>query len=70
MQNVFAQADKDSSGKLSVNEFIIAMSELAQSEDEREMAKNEGFIEMMMASVDGDGNKTITLEELSKVTMS
>merc|ERR1712055_726984 len=43
------------------------MGELADTDDKREQAKNEGAVEMMMASVDGNGDKTITLEELIKL---
>merc|ERR1712055_876889 len=43
------------------------MGELADTDDKREQAKNEGVVEMMMASVDGNGDKTLTLEELIKL---
>ena len=67
VEKAFAKADKDSSGTLSVAEFKVAFEELAETDDDREQAKNEGFIQVMMASVDGNGGKTLTIEELIKL---
>merc|ERR1712142_168601 len=48
VEKIFAEADKDSSGTLSINEFMEAM-------------------KMIMAAVDGDGDKAITLDELKMI---
>merc|ERR1712106_1107587 len=67
VEQAFAKADKDSSRTLSVAEFKVAFMELADSDDKREKAKNEGVCEMIMGAVDGNGDQTITLEELMKL---
>ena len=64
IKKAFAKADKDENGKLSMNEFKAVMTELAEDEDERKQAQNEGFLEMILTAVDGDGDKMVTFEEL------
>merc|ERR1711971_874755 len=66
IKKAFAKADTDDNGKLSMTELKVAMLELADDED-RAMAKNEGCLEMVMAMVDGDGDKMLTCEELLKL---
>merc|ERR1712243_292116 len=67
VEKAFANADKDGSGTLSINQFMEAMQELAEDDDEKEDFKNKGMCEMVIAAVDGDGDKAVTLEELMKV---
>merc|ERR1711970_1706061 len=66
-EKAFAKADKDGSGTLSINEFMQAMQELSESDGELEDMKNKGLCECIIAAVDGDGAKAVTLEELFKV---
>merc|ERR1712179_525425 len=66
VEKAFAKADRDGSGTLSINEFMAAMQELSE-DDEKEDLKNKGLCEIIIASVDGDGDKAVTLEELMKV---
>merc|ERR1712243_144420 len=67
VEKAFANADKDGTGTLSINQFMEAMQELAEDDDEKEDFKNKGMCEMVIAAVDGDGDKAVTLEELMKV---
>merc|ERR1712002_557139 len=67
VEKAFAKADKDGSGTLSINEFMAAMQELSESDGELEDMKNKGLCECIIAAVDGDGDKAVTLEELFKV---
>merc|ERR1712002_301698 len=67
VEKAFANADKDGTGTLSINQFMEAMEELAEDDDEKEDFKNKGMCEMVIAAVDGDGDKAVTLEELMKV---
>merc|ERR1711892_975133 len=60
-------ADKDGNGKLSLNEFKVAMVELAEDDDDKAVAENNDAIEMLMSMVDGDGDKMVTCEELLKL---
>merc|ERR1719500_331052 len=60
----FANADTTEDGKLSMDEFKTAMTALADDDDSREKARNEGFLESMMAAVDRDGDRMVTSEEL------
>merc|ERR1711970_810730 len=66
VEKAFAKADKDGSGTLSINEFMAAMQELSP-EDEQEDLKNKGLCEIIISTIDGDGDKAVTLEELMKV---
>ena len=43
------------------------MQELSEDEDELKDMKNKGLCECIIAAVDGDGDKAVTLEELFKV---
>ena len=67
VEKAFANADKDGTGTLSINQFMEAMQVLAEDDDEKEDMKNKGLCEMIIAGVDGDGDKAVTLEELMKV---
>eukprot|EP00090_Calanus_glacialis_P027353 TRINITY_DN43090_c0_g1_i1.p1 TRINITY_DN43090_c0_g1~~TRINITY_DN43090_c0_g1_i1.p1 ORF type:complete len:232 (+),score=83.81 TRINITY_DN43090_c0_g1_i1:26-721(+) len=64
IEKAFAKADTDDNGKLSMDEFKAVMIELAEDEEEREQCKNEGFLDMVMMLVDGDGDKMLTCDEL------
>ena len=66
VEKAFANADKDGTGTLSINQFMEAMQELTE-DDEKEDYKNKGLCEIVIMSVDGDGDKAVTLEELMKV---
>ena len=66
VEKAFANADKDGTGTLSINQFMEAMQELTE-DDEKEDFKNKGLAEIVIMSVDGDGDKAVTLEELMKV---
>merc|ERR1719317_287798 len=66
VEKAFANADKDGTGTLSINQFMEAMQELTE-DDEKEDYKNKGLAEIVIMSVDGDGDKAVTLEELMKV---
>merc|ERR1712013_577879 len=66
VEKAFANADKDGTGTLSINQFMEAMQELTE-DDEKEDFKNKGLVEIVIMSVDGDGDKAVTLEELMKV---
>merc|ERR1712128_332989 len=67
VKNAFTKADKDGNGKLSLNEFKVAMVELAEDDDDKAVAENNDAIEMLMSMVDGDGDKMVTCEELLKL---
>merc|ERR1711892_491140 len=67
VKNAFTKADKDGNGKLSLNEFKVAMVELAEDDDDKAVAENNDAIEMLMSMVDGDGDKMLTCEELLKL---
>merc|ERR1712183_94870 len=63
VEKAFAKCDKDGNGKLTMNEFKAALLEIIQ-EEEREMVKDDAMMEMVMAVVDGDGDKMVSLKEL------
>merc|ERR1711892_1618131 len=67
VKTAFIKADKDGNGKLSLNEFKVAMVELAEDDDDKAVAENNDAIEMLMSMVDGDGDKMVTCEELLKL---
>merc|ERR1711892_1620637 len=67
VKTAFSKADKDGNGKLSLNEFKVAMVELAEDDDDKAVAENNDAIEMLMSMVDGDGDKMVTCDELLKL---
>jgi len=68
IEKIFAEADKDSSGTLTINEFMEAMKMIMEDEDDEDY-KKQWFCEVIMDAVDGDGDKAITLDEL-KIIMN
>merc|ERR1711892_747887 len=59
VKNAFTKADKDGNGKLSLNEFKVAMVELAEDDDDKAVAENNDAIKMLMNMVDGDGKQIV-----------
>merc|ERR1712002_281515 len=67
VRKAFYKADSDGNGKLTVEEFKVAMLEMADDpEEQKEMKKdmkNKDMMEMIISSIDSDGDNMISLEE-------
>ena len=62
----FAKADKDRNGKLSINEFKVALTERVEDDEHREVADITETMELLMNILDTDGDKMLTCDELLK----
>merc|ERR1711936_631638 len=62
VRKAFYKADKDGNGKLSIDEFKVAILDIIDDPEEKKEAKN--MIEMILSSIDSDGDSMVSLEEL------
>eukprot|EP00092_Neocalanus_flemingeri_P005592 GFUD01006024.1.p1 GENE.GFUD01006024.1~~GFUD01006024.1.p1 ORF type:complete len:245 (-),score=92.61 GFUD01006024.1:222-956(-) len=67
VKKAFNKADKDRNGKVCMNDFKIALTELAEDDEEREMAEDKETMKMLMSHVDVDGDKKLTCDEFLKL---
>merc|ERR1711970_509679 len=67
VRKAFYKADSDGNGKLTVEEFKVAMLELVDDpktkKGMKEDMKNKDMMEMIISSIDSDGDSMISLEE-------
>merc|ERR1712183_1040950 len=67
VRKAFYKGDKDGNGNLTVEEFKVAMLELVDDPETqkgmKEDMKNKDMMEMIISSIDSDGDSMISLEE-------
>jgi len=68
VRKAFYKADKDGNGKLSIDEFKVAMLDIIDDPEEKKEAKKDmkdkNMMEMIISSIDSDGDSMVSLEEL------